>query len=192
MFSFQLSQVSSPETTLQASQQQPGSIKKRSRFSPEEDLTLRHLVEKYGQNWDFIASQLKGRNKRQVKERWNSYLSPSLVVAPFSPDEDKLLEDKINEIGTKWVVLLKYFPNRTDVALKNRWNMIKRQRSNGGKHQNRKKLTPQSSGPAPIFNINQHFVLSSPEQTSVEVSSPEASNEFSFFFDEAEAAHEWM
>ena len=151
MHSNQILQESSPEVYACSPSNSPKDIKRRKRFTEMEDMLLKHLVQIYGQNWDAVAAHMEGRNKRQVKERWNSFLSPNLIAVPFTPDEDRLLEEKINEIGTKWVILMKYFPNRTDVSLKNRWNMIKRQRANGGKHQNRKKITPQSSGPAPVL-----------------------------------------
>ena len=175
MYSSDYSQVSSPEL------QQPQKAHRRKRFTPEEDNLLRYLVDMNGtSNWALIAAHFPARNKRQVKERWTSYLSPTLKAAPFTPQEDALLEEKINELGTKWVTILKFFPNRTDVALKNRWNMIKRQRANGGKHQNRKKLTPQSSGPAPVVKV---MNATEQPQQKVQVAVPEQIEEFSFFND---------
>ena len=178
MFSYQSSQESSPEVYAYSPSTSNKTIRKRQRFTEQEDLLLKQLVSIYGQNWDIIAAHMNGRNKRQVKERWNSYLSPNLIAVPFSPAEDQLLEEKINEIGTKWVLLMKFFPNRTDVALKNRWNMIKRQRTNGGKHQNRKKITPQSSGPAPIVYQSQAYV---PQQQPAVPTQTAEFEEFSFF-----------
>ena len=179
MQSSDYSQVSSPEF------QQVQKTHKRNRFTQEEDNLLRYLVEMNGTtNWALIAAHFPTRNKRQVKERWTSYLSPTLKAAPFTPQEDALLEEKINELGTKWVTILKYFPNRTDVALKNRWNMIKRQRTNGGKHQNRKKMTPQSSGPAPIMRVMNNFEQQQPQQQkTTQVAIPDQIDEFSFFND---------
>ena len=181
MHSYQSSQESSPEVYACSPAGPNKTIRKRQRFTEEEDLLLKQLVLIYGQNWDIIAAHMNGRNKRQVKERWNSYLSPNLIAVPFSPAEDQLLEEKINEIGTKWVLIMKYFPNRTDVSLKNRWNMIKRQRANGGKHQNRKKITPQSSGPAPI--LSQVVPVTPVQQKALPTQTAEI-EEFSFFEDE--------
>ncbi|EAX87772.1 Myb-like DNA-binding domain containing protein [Trichomonas vaginalis G3] len=139
----------------------------RMRFTPEEDCLLTKLVSIDGINsLDKIVPYFPERNKRQLKERWTTFLSPDLRAEPFTLDEDQLLEHLINELGTKWSLIVKYFPGRTDVSLKNRWNMIQRQRK-GSKKQNRKKITPQSSSPAPIV----------PKLV-------EENNDFEFFFDE--------
>jgi hypothetical protein len=187
LLTIQLIEDSPPEPTQQKPKK-PKPSKTRQRFTPEEDLILTQLVEKHGCNWNLIAKQLKGRNKRQVKDRWKTFLSPSLVIAPFTPEEDQLLEELINEMGTKWVTFLKSFPNRTDVALKNRWNMIKRQRRNGGRFQKRKKMTPQSSGPAPIYSLQQKSELTQPKRIAVDSNTEE--KEFSLFIEEMKTVHE--
>ena len=103
-------------------------VKKHAKFTEREDNKLSDLVEEYGdKDWDFIASKMKGRNKRQCRERWHNYLSPSLNVSPWSPEEDALLIEKHGQCGPKWVRISKFFPNRTDTMIKNRFQMLKRQ-----------------------------------------------------------------
>lgn len=102
--------------------------KKHAKFTEREDDKLTELVEEYGsQDWDLIASKMKGRNKRQCRERWCNYLSPSLNMNPWSTEEDKLLMEKYRQWGSKWVRISKFFPNRTDTMVKNRFQMLKRQ-----------------------------------------------------------------
>lgn len=102
----------------------------KSKFSLEEDCTLRKLVSIYGNNdWTSISSRMVNRNPRQCRERWNNYLSPSLSHMPWSPQEDLLLRYLYREYGPKWVTITKYFPARTDTNIKNRWMLLMRQDS---------------------------------------------------------------
>lgn len=103
----------------------------KGKFTPEEDFRLRILVNKYGENWEIVSSEMQGRNVRQVRDRWNSYLSPTINSAPFSEEEDILLETKFEEFGPKWVFMLQFFNNRTDAALKNRWQYLERRHLKG-------------------------------------------------------------
>jgi hypothetical protein len=102
----------------------------RQKFSPEEDERLRELVSVHGeQNWHLISAELGNRRARPCKERWAHYLSPSVMHSAWAPHEDKLLEEKVNELGRRWKVLEAYFPGRTDVNLKNRYNLLTRKRN---------------------------------------------------------------
>ena len=99
----------------------------RSNFCPEEDSRLIKLIEQHGVgNWHFIAEMMPGRNVRQVKERWMNYLSPDVENSPWTSEEDALLQEKYTEIGSKWRLLAKFFPHRTDVNVKNRWRLLQR------------------------------------------------------------------
>ena len=39
----------------------------------------------------------------------------------WSPEQDELLNDKIEELGTSWVLLIKFFPGRSANDIKNRY-----------------------------------------------------------------------
>ena len=97
----------------------------RSKFTKQEDIMLINLVNELGtRDWDAIASRMPNRNSRQCKERYLNYLSPNLSHDPWTPEEDLLLETKLKEIGSKWVTISKFFKNRTDTMLKNRWLVL--------------------------------------------------------------------
>ena len=99
------------------------------KFSLEEDFRLRVLVMQYGdENWNFISSLMKDRNPRQCRERWTKYLSPLNRYEPFTQEEDKFLLLLVQQYGKKWVKISKYFQNRTDVSIKNRWLVLQRQK----------------------------------------------------------------
>jgi hypothetical protein len=99
----------------------------RAKFSPEEDERLRSLVSSFGTaDWLDIAAQMPGKNVRQCKERWTNYLAPTLNASTWTHEEDCLLVQKYAELGSKWVQIAAFFPNRTDSMIKNRFNKLSR------------------------------------------------------------------
>ena len=98
------------------------------KFTPEEDEKLKMLVLAHGTNsWSFIAKLMETRNHRQCRERWKNYLNPSLRSDPWTFEEDKLLVDKYAEYGPKWNKISKFFVNRSDNSIRNRWQLMLRQ-----------------------------------------------------------------
>ena len=94
----------------------------RTKFTQNEDRMLVKLVnEMENVNWKSIASKMNGRTPRQCRERYNNYLSPSLRLDPWNPDEDALLIRKYNEYGPQWAFLSRFFNNRGPVNLKNHY-----------------------------------------------------------------------
>ena len=103
------------------------SSSKRSSFTPEEDAKLRKLVQQYGEkSWPQVASYMEGRTTRQCRERYRHYLSPNIINGDWTPEEDKLLIEKYNQLGPKWVSIAKVFKTRTDINVKNRWIVLMR------------------------------------------------------------------
>ena len=99
----------------------------RRMFSEAEDEQLKKLVHKYGtNNWIRVSINMKDRNVRQCKERWLYYLSPEYNHSDFTEDEDKLLLEKIREMGMCWTKISKFFDRRTPYAIKNRWIYLAR------------------------------------------------------------------
>ena len=97
------------------------------KWSESEDAMLRRLVNKAKvPNWNTIAKRFHNRNARQCKDRWNYYLSPNVNNSEWTEEEDKLLFEKFEEFGTKWSAIAKFFNNRTNTNVKNRWLAIHR------------------------------------------------------------------
>jgi hypothetical protein len=105
------------------------SAKKRTRnvFTQSEDEQIRRLIEQYGDgDWKRIAEGVPGRSTRQCRERWISYLAPHIVNGSWSEAEDKLLLEKLQEIGPQWKKLELYFPERSSINIKNHWRQIQK------------------------------------------------------------------
>lgn len=94
----------------------------KRKFTEQEDLQLAHAVmELGGVQWEEIAQRIPTRSARQCRERWKNYLSPSVSNASWTEAEDIMLMAMYRQLGSKWSIMAKYFPKRTDVALKNRY-----------------------------------------------------------------------
>ena len=105
----------------------PKGVFNKTKFTPEEDLKLINIVSSNCCfSWSQVALLMQTRNARQCRERWNNYLNPYLRNDPWSPEEDALLMQKHDEYGTQWRKISKFFNNRSDNALRNRYNLLKR------------------------------------------------------------------
>ena len=96
---------------------------RRRVFTISEDKIIIKCVSssKFNNDWEAVANLLSSRSARQVRDRWMYYLSPTNNLAPFSPEEDQLIIEKVNELGKKWSQISKFFSGRSDNSIKNRW-----------------------------------------------------------------------
>lgn len=96
---------------------------RRRVFTISEDKIIIKCVSssKFDNDWESVARLLSSRSARQCRDRWMYYLSPSNNLAPFTPDEDQLIVQKVNEMGKKWSQISKFFNGRSDNSIKNRW-----------------------------------------------------------------------
>ena len=97
--------------------------KLRVPFTKEEDEKIRILVQQYGpRSWQLISSCMPGRTPKQCRDRYANYLIPGFSKSEWSKDEDQLLRKLYYEIGPKWSIIQKSFPERSPTSIKNRWN----------------------------------------------------------------------
>lgn len=95
---------------------------RHNKWSTSEDNMLKSLVQSTKKlNWFEISRKMQNRNPRQCQERWEYYLSPFVNNSPWTPQEDALLLQKFKEFGSRWTVIARFFYNRTNTNVKNRF-----------------------------------------------------------------------
>jgi len=104
----------------------------------EDEILCQIIQEKGAKKWKEIAVELNERagntkfvrQGKQCRERWINHLDPSIERGAWSTEEDiKLLEAHL-EVGKKWADISKRLKNRTENAVKNRWNSLMKKYKN--------------------------------------------------------------
>eukprot|EP00301_Raphidiophrys_heterophryoidea_P001045 c10519_g1_i1.p1 GENE.c10519_g1_i1~~c10519_g1_i1.p1 ORF type:complete len:394 (+),score=60.65 c10519_g1_i1:101-1282(+) len=98
------------------------SVVQKCTWSPEEDEILTRMVTLHGpKRWSLIAHSLEGRVGKQCRERWHNHLNPDVRKDAWTPEEDELIFELVEKLGTKWASISKHLDGRTDNSIKNRY-----------------------------------------------------------------------
>lgn len=88
----------------------------------EDEIIVNFVRENGTKNWRKLCNLLPGRIGKQCRERWRNHLDPNINHSPWTPEEDQLIIKYHEQFGNKWVQISQMIPNRSDNAIKNRWN----------------------------------------------------------------------
>ncbi|KAK7463420.1 hypothetical protein VKT23_006773 [Stygiomarasmius scandens] len=107
-------------------------------WTTEEDEKLTSAIEKYGTRWSMVASVVQSRNSDQCAKRWRDTLNPAIDRTNWSAEADEMLLNAVKQHGKLWTKIVKlYFPGRTGLSAKNRYNSITRSaETRGSRRQN--------------------------------------------------------
>jgi hypothetical protein len=101
----------------------PQQFSQRHKFTSNEDVQLRTLVEQMGDaSWDEVARLMHGLTARQCRDRYKNYLLNSLVMAPWTSEEESIVRERYRRLGPKWVEIAKSLIGRSGNQGKNRWH----------------------------------------------------------------------
>jgi hypothetical protein len=101
-------------------------------WTRQEDEVIMEFVKTNGtKKWQKLCDLLPGRIGKQCRERWRNHLDPAINHAPWTPEEDEQLIQLHREHGNAWVVIASRMRNRSDNAVKNRWNATLRKTETG-------------------------------------------------------------
>lgn len=109
-----------------ASNQKPSKTSNRKYFTAEEDIKLLELIKKYNFDWKKISNEMNNRTVRQCKDRYHHYLSPDIYREKWTHDEDNLLLSTVEAQGKKWKLFENIFTGRTEIDIRNRYNILMR------------------------------------------------------------------
>ena len=96
--------------------------KTRGFWSYNEDCKLLSWIQTKGpKKWTACAQTIPGRTGKQCRERWFNSLNPEVKTGQWTIEEDYKIYVLYSYIGGKWSKIAKYFSNRTENSIKNRF-----------------------------------------------------------------------
>eukprot|EP01080_Neovahlkampfia_damariscottae_P001965 gene1965-1473_t len=100
-----------------------------TRWTKEEDLKLKKLIEKNGaKNWRKISQSLGGkRTPDQCNQRWCRVINPGIIKGNWSQKEENQLIESVSKYGeSSWKKISEEIKGRTDIQCRHHFYHLKR------------------------------------------------------------------
>ncbi|KAH0795814.1 Myb-like DNA-binding domain containing protein [Histomonas meleagridis] len=94
----------------------------------EDEIIIQYVKEHGVKNWRNLCNLLPGRIGKQCRERWRNHLDPQYNHSAWTEEEDNKIIELHKQFGNKWVQISNLMVNRSDNAIKNRWNSTLKKR----------------------------------------------------------------
>ncbi|CAD8051366.1 unnamed protein product [Paramecium sonneborni] len=104
----------------------------KSKWTPEEDQIIMNNINQEENNWAVIATILKNKTGKQIRERYINKLRSDIIdikKQPWSQQEDQKLLHLYKQLGSKWSQIARNFQGRSDLQIKNRTNKLLKSQS---------------------------------------------------------------
>lgn len=95
----------------------------KGRWTKEEDMKLKQLVEEYNERFDIIAKHFPDRSDIQCQQRWQKVVNPELVKGPWTKEEDDMVLELVEKYGPKkWTLIARHLKGRIGKQCRERWH----------------------------------------------------------------------
>ena len=113
-------------------------------WTKDEDDLLISKVKEFGHRWSYISQFFPTRKPTNIMTHYKSIIVQNLsnedrikleedgdairkpIKQPWTEDEEKLLAEKVQELGCNWVKIKTFFPNRTASSISLHWSQKKK------------------------------------------------------------------
>jgi hypothetical protein len=152
----------------------------RKTWSAEEDAAIHSLIAQHGTRWRAIAPHLAGRSDDSVRNRWKRIseerglkvhdaapvaqhsATPTVKATPkqsasagarssWSRSEDQAIVNAVREFGPRWCSVATCLPQRTEQAVRNRWNRLQQRARVQARALSLRRSAAGSMGPPPAM-----------------------------------------
>ncbi|XP_050440569.1 transcriptional activator Myb isoform X3 [Adelges cooleyi] len=95
----------------------------KGRWTKDEDIRLKQLVDEYQERWDIIAQHFNDRSDIQCQQRWHKVVNPDLVKGPWTKEEDETVLELVEKYGPKkWTLIARHLKGRIGKQCRERWH----------------------------------------------------------------------
>lgn len=90
-------------------------------WNAQEDAQVIELYNTHGPKWAMLASIMKTRTRKQIRDRYLNLLRPDINYSDWTKEEEELLAELHEKYGNKWSKIAAEMPGRSENQVKNKF-----------------------------------------------------------------------